>query len=96
MTPIKLRVLEAAVELLGTEGLRALTHARVDDQAGLPKGSTSNYFCTRAQLVAGVGGWITERELAGADDMATAPRSAAELAESLASGIDFLAGPTAP
>ena len=34
MTPTKLRVLEAAVELLGTEGLRALTHARVDEQAG--------------------------------------------------------------
>jgi DNA-binding transcriptional regulator YbjK len=44
VTPTKLRVLEAAVVLLGTEGLRALAHARVDEQAGLPKGSTSNYF----------------------------------------------------
>ena len=93
MTPTKLRVLEAAVDLLGTEGLRALTHARVDEQAGLPKGSTSNYFRTRAQLVTGVSDWIGERELAGADDMATAPRSAAELVESLAAGIDFLTGP---
>ena len=43
MTPTKVRVLEAAVELLGTEGLRSLTHARVDERAGLPKGSTSNF-----------------------------------------------------
>jgi DNA-binding transcriptional regulator YbjK len=36
------------LKLLGTEGLRALTHARVDECAGIPKGSTSNYFRTRA------------------------------------------------
>ena len=93
MTPTKLRVLEAAVELLGTEGLRALTHARVDEQAGLPKGSTSNYFRTRAQLVTGVSNWISERELTEADDMATAPHSPADLVETLAAGIDFLTGP---
>ncbi len=93
VTPIKLRVLKAAVELLGTEGLRALTHARVDDQAGLPKGSTSNYFRTRAQLVTGVSNWISERELAEADEMVTAPRSPADLVETLAIGIDFLTGP---
>src|SRR4029453_1923783 len=73
VTPTKVRVLEAAVELLGTEGLRSLTHARVDEQAGLPKGSTSNYFRTRAQLVTGVSNWISERELTEADDMAAAP-----------------------
>jgi AcrR family transcriptional regulator len=93
VTPTKLRVLQAAVELLGTEGLRALTHARVDDHAGIPKGSTSNYFRTRAQLVNGVSDWISERELAEADDMATAPRSRADLVETLAVGIDFLTGP---
>ena len=93
MTPTKLRVLEAAVELLGTDGLRALTHARVDEQAGLPRGSTSNYFRTRVQLVTGVSDWIIERELAGADDMAATPRSAAELVEILSAGIEALTGP---
>ena len=93
MTPVKLRVLQAAVELLGTKGLRALTHARVDEQASLPKGSTSNYFRSRAQLVTGVSSWITERELADADDMTTTPQSIAELVETLAAGIDFLTGP---
>ena len=93
MTPTKIQVLEAAVELLGTEGLRSLTHARVDKQAGLPKGSTSNYFRTRAQLLSGVNDWIAEHDLASADDIATAPRSAAELVESLAAGIEMLTGP---
>jgi AcrR family transcriptional regulator len=93
VTPTKVRVLEAAVELLGTEGLRSLTHARVDEQAGLPKGSTSNYFRTRAQLLIGVNDWISERDLASADDIATAPHTAADLVEGLAIGIEMLTGP---
>lgn len=48
------RVLAAAIELVGASGVRSLTHARVDDAAALPKGSTSNYFRTRAALIAGV------------------------------------------
>src|SRR5690606_10456815 len=36
------RSLRAAVEILATGGIRALTHRRVDEQAGLPEGSTSN------------------------------------------------------
>ena len=93
MTPTKLRVLEAAVELLGTEGLRALTHARIDAQAGVPKGSTSNYFRTRAQLLIGVSDWIGEHDLASADDIATAPDTAADLVEGLSIGIEMLTGP---
>lgn len=56
------RSLEAAVQLVGTQGIRALTHARVDAEAGLPRGSTSNHFRTRAALVAGVAQWIAEQE----------------------------------
>jgi len=66
MTALRERALEAAVELLGTRGLRSLTHARVDDHAGLPRGSTSNYFRTRAALLDGVVSWVTEQELASA------------------------------
>jgi DNA-binding transcriptional regulator YbjK len=93
MTPTKVRVLEAAVDLLGTEGLRSLTHARVDERAGLPKGSTSNYFRTRAQLVIGVNDWIGERDLASADDIARIPHAPADLVEGLAIGIEMLTGP---
>ena len=52
------------MQLLGREGLRALTHSRVDAEAGLPRGSTSNSFRTRAALLDGVVTWVAERELA--------------------------------
>ncbi|MBC9822816.1 TetR/AcrR family transcriptional regulator [Terrabacter sp. MAHUQ-38] len=64
------RALEAAVELLGAEGVRALSHARVDGRAGLPPGSTSNWFRTRRALLAGVVDWIAERERADFDPAA--------------------------
>ncbi|MDY0910848.1 TetR/AcrR family transcriptional regulator [Microbacterium sp. CFBP9034] len=62
MTSIRERALEAAVDLVGTQGIRALTHARIDAQAGLPRGSTSNHFRTRAALLTGVATWIAEQE----------------------------------
>ncbi len=63
------RALEAAVRLVGQQGVRALTHARVDAEADLPRGSTSNWFRTRDALVSGVIVWIAEHERA---DLATA------------------------
>ena len=62
MPATKDRALEAAVELLGTDGVRALSHARVDERAGLPPGSTSNWFRTRRALLAGIVDWIAEQE----------------------------------
>src|SRR3954447_5202551 len=67
------RSLAAAVELLGVEGVRALSHARVDERAGLPPGSTSNWFRTRRALLAGVVDWISEHERTDLDPAATAP-----------------------
>jgi DNA-binding transcriptional regulator YbjK len=64
------RALEAAVGVLGSEGVRALTHARIDERAGLPPGSTSNWFRTRRALLAGVVDWIAERERADFDPAA--------------------------
>lgn len=74
------RALAAAVDVLGSHGVRALTHARVDDRAGLPPGSTSNWFRTRRALLAGTVDWIAEQErndfapvaartVAGVDDL---------------------------
>ena len=63
---------------VGTHGLRALTSAHVDEQAGLPKGSTSDYFRTRQALKAGVVNGILERELP-AVDVAFSPSSSDEL-----------------
>ena len=64
------RALEAAVQLLGAEGVRALTHARIDERAGLPPGSTSNWFRTRRALLGGVVDWIAEHERADFDPAA--------------------------
>ena len=47
------RILDAALRVLAEQGTRALTHRAVDAAAGLPPGSTSYYFRTRATLVAG-------------------------------------------
>lgn len=67
------RALETAVALIGTEGIRALTHGRIDAAASLPPGSTSNHFRTRAALLSGVIEWIaqTERGDAGIPEVRT-------------------------
>jgi AcrR family transcriptional regulator len=86
------RALAAAIELLGTEGLRGLTHARVDERAGLPKGSTSNYFRTRAALLDGVGEWMLRREVPVVE-AALKPESADDLVDELCQLYDFMIGP---
>lgn len=47
-------VLDAAIRVLGTGGMRQLTHRAVDAEAGAPAGTTSNHFRSRDALVAGV------------------------------------------
>lgn len=46
-------IAEAALTALAGEGGRGLTHRAVDRLAGLPEGSTSNYFPTREALLTG-------------------------------------------
>ncbi|MGW6278045.1 TetR/AcrR family transcriptional regulator [Kribbella sp. NPDC055071] len=89
MIPTRTRALDAAIELLGTEGLRALTHARVDERAGLPKGSTSNYFRTRQALLTGVVDWLAE---ADAQSVGTTfkPATAAEFVDMMCGAFDYL------
>lgn len=90
------RALDAAIELLGTEGVRALTHARVDAAAGLPAGSTSNWFRTRRSLLAGCVDHLAEQERADFDSSgAPAPRSPDEFVEGLCQIFDLQTGPLA-
>ncbi|MFJ8011318.1 TetR/AcrR family transcriptional regulator [Streptomyces sp. NPDC096339] len=42
---------DAALGVLADEGIRGLTHRAVDRQAGMPPGTTSAYFRTRAALL---------------------------------------------
>ena len=87
------RALEAAVELLGAEGVRALSHARVDDRAGLPPGSTSNWFRTRRALLGGIVDWIAEHERADLGPDATSPiTDLDELIEGLCAVVELQTG----
>jgi DNA-binding transcriptional regulator YbjK len=96
MPSTKERALDAAIELLGTEGVRALSHGRVDVKAGLPAGSTSNWFRTRRSLLAGIVDGIAEHER---DEFARASLPGAVDARALIDGlcalIELQTGPLA-
>lgn len=47
-------LLDSAIDVVGTDGIRALTHRRVDEWASVSLGSTSNLFRTRRALLEGV------------------------------------------
>jgi len=46
---------DAAIRVLAEQGSRGLTHQQVDRAAGVPDGTTSYYYRTRAALLQGVG-----------------------------------------
>lgn len=97
MAATRERALDAAVALVGEGGMRALTHARVDAAAGLAAGSTSNWFRTRAALVAGLIDWIAEQERS--DLAATlgpdAPLDADGLIDAITRAVELQTGPQA-
>ncbi|VBA44564.1 hypothetical protein LAUMK13_05083 [Mycobacterium innocens] len=45
------QTLDVAIGILAGEGIGGLTHRQVDERAGLPAGTTSNYFWTRQALL---------------------------------------------
>lgn len=42
---------DAAIEIVAGHGLHGLSHRAVDERAGVPRGTTSNYFRSREALV---------------------------------------------
>lgn len=54
-------LVDAAIEVLAREGARGLTFRAVDSEAGVPAGTTSNYFGNRDDLFTQAGGRIYER-----------------------------------
>ncbi|MEV7234201.1 TetR family transcriptional regulator [Streptomyces sp. NPDC051020] len=55
-------IADAALALLAERGMRGLTHRAVDERAGLPQGSTSNYARTRQALLEATVRRLAERE----------------------------------
>jgi len=66
--------------------MRALTHRAVDAEAGVPVGSTANYFSTREALLEAIVEWVSARERANFDEVAqtVCPTTPAELARVVA------------
>jgi AcrR family transcriptional regulator len=89
------RILDAAIELLGGRGVRAVTHRAVDAAAGLPPGSTSNHFRTSDALLEAVVERFAARERANADDIAAgaAPTTPDELVRVLSAVVLDMTGP---
>jgi DNA-binding transcriptional regulator YbjK len=56
-------ILDGALAVLADQGMRGLTHRAVDTAAGLPAGSTSYYYRSRAALVSGCVRRLLERDL---------------------------------
>lgn len=68
----KTRLADAAIDVLGTGGVRALTHRAVDTRAGLPQGTCSYHFPSRTALLTAALTRIAALDLAdsSADDLA--------------------------
>lgn len=64
MTDRRAEILDAALRVLAEHGMRGLTHRAVDAAAGIPAGSTSYYFRSRAALVGGCVDRLLEHDLA--------------------------------
>ncbi|SDT43737.1 TetR/AcrR family transcriptional regulator [Microlunatus soli] len=63
-------LVQAAVDVVATSGLKGLTHRAVDGRAGLPSGSAANVFRDRDSLIRGV---LDELERRSRELWATVP-----------------------
>jgi DNA-binding transcriptional regulator YbjK len=64
---------DAAIQVLAEHGSRGLTHGQVDRGAGVPEGTTSYYYRTRAALLRGVGKRIAEIDVANLQSVIDEP-----------------------
>jgi DNA-binding transcriptional regulator YbjK len=89
------RLLDAAIGLVGVRGLTALTHRAVDAAAGVPTGTTSNYWRTRQALLDALIDRVVARERDRWEQLtqATSPSTAKELAGTLAVLAKVATGP---
>ncbi|MFT4050514.1 MAG: TetR family transcriptional regulator [Solirubrobacterales bacterium] len=63
-------LLEAAIMVIASQGMRGLTHRGVETEAGLPHGSTTYYFGTRHDLVVALMRHVAEKGRAAMEPIA--------------------------
>lgn len=73
----RIQIIDAGIRLLAMNGIRGLTHRRIDQALEIPEGSTSVYFRTRAELLAAVAGRVADLDLEDACRQFDAATSAA-------------------
>ncbi|MFH8590351.1 TetR/AcrR family transcriptional regulator [Streptomyces rimosus] len=88
-------VLDAAIEVLGAAGSRRLTYQAVDAAAGVPAGTTSNYFRNRAALIDGIVAHLEALERRDWEEFArqAAPAGVPELAAAVTRFVRHATGP---
>jgi len=86
-------IADAAIEIIATEGLRALTHRAIDARLDYPAGSTSYYLRTRQALIEAVVSRLSTRTFVelGADGTTLAPRDADATAGAIAALVVSMA-----
>ena len=80
------QLLDAALTVVADNGMKGLTHRAVDAAAGLPEGTTSNYYRNRAALVEAVLDRLLQLDAKLLQDVGPAgtPRDVDQLAGQLA------------
>ncbi|TNC38842.1 TetR/AcrR family transcriptional regulator [Mumia zhuanghuii] len=63
-------LLDAGIEVIAAAGARGLTFRAVDEEAGVPTGTTSNYFANRDALLRELGHYVFVRLTPDADTVA--------------------------
>lgn len=88
-------LLDSAIDVVGTDGIRALTHRRVDEHAEVALGSASNLFRTRRALLEGVLDRLLEvdQQVITSITGSALPDSACALADTLATYSSLASGP---
>lgn len=89
------QVLDAAIGVLGAEGSRRLTYQAVDTAAGVPSGTTSNYFRNRAALIDGIVDHLQALERRDWEEFARQadPADVSELADAVTRFLRYATGP---
>ncbi|MDP4500604.1 TetR/AcrR family transcriptional regulator [Nonomuraea turcica] len=84
---------DTAMRLIDEVGLAGVTHRAIDAAAGVPVGTTSNYFRTRSALYEAIAHRILDQQLAALQAAPATPPDREDLVDSLTAAIDDGTGP---